>query len=310
MTEFDRGYKLLFSHKEMVEDLLRGFVREEWVEAIDFTSLEKLDTHHITDKLKERINDLIWRVRFKDQWLYVCILLEFQSTVDEYQAVRMMVYVGLLYQDLIRTKKLSKDGKLPPVLPIVLYNGEPRWNAAKDVQDLVEHFPGSLTRYSPKMKYLLIDEGAYKSAELDSVKNAVSILFQLEKSPLKEITIELIVTLFRVLEDKPELQRDFAVFINRIYFHQRVDIRNIYREACDKEEVTNMLSKNVERFIAEWKAEGRAEGEAAGEAKGKAEGLRNVAKNLLAEGMEIHRISEITGLTDEEIQAIRESLAH
>ncbi len=302
MTEFDQAYRLIFSHAEMVEDLLRGFVREEWVDALDFSSLERLDTHHIADNLKERINDLVWRVRFQDHWLYVCILLEFQSTVDEYAALRMMVYVGLLYQDLIRTKQLLSGGRLPPVLPIVLYNGERRWNAATDILNLVEHLPGSLMRYSPRMKYLLIDEGAYKNTELDSVKNGVSILFQLEKTPIKEISRELLITLFRHLEDKPELQRAFAVFINRIYFHQRVDIQRIYREAQDEQEVTNMLSKNVERFIAEWKAEGEAEG--------KAEGLRQVAKNLLAEGMEIARISVVTGLTEEEIQIIREAIAH
>lgn len=35
-------------------------------------------------------------------------------------APRMMVYVGLLYQDLIRNKQLGPRGLLPPVLPIVL----------------------------------------------------------------------------------------------------------------------------------------------------------------------------------------------
>ncbi len=41
-------------------------------------------------------------------------------------AVRVMVYLGLLYQDLIKTKQLARTGRLPPVLPVVLYNGTPR----------------------------------------------------------------------------------------------------------------------------------------------------------------------------------------
>jgi hypothetical protein len=36
-------------------------------------------------------------------------------------ALRMMVYVGLLYQDLIKEGPVK--GLLPPILPIVLYNG-------------------------------------------------------------------------------------------------------------------------------------------------------------------------------------------
>ena len=31
----DHSYKLLFSHPEMVADLLRGYVREPWVEQLD-----------------------------------------------------------------------------------------------------------------------------------------------------------------------------------------------------------------------------------------------------------------------------------
>jgi hypothetical protein len=46
-------------------------------------------------------------------------------------ALRMMVYVGLLYQDLIKRGEALADGRLPPVLPIVLYNGSPSWTACK-----------------------------------------------------------------------------------------------------------------------------------------------------------------------------------
>jgi len=35
MAQHDGGYKLLFSHPEMVEDLLRGFLHEAWTESLD-----------------------------------------------------------------------------------------------------------------------------------------------------------------------------------------------------------------------------------------------------------------------------------
>ena len=39
MGEHDHSYKLLFSEPRMVEDLLRGFVPDEWVEELDFSTL-------------------------------------------------------------------------------------------------------------------------------------------------------------------------------------------------------------------------------------------------------------------------------
>ncbi len=40
MTQHDNSYKLLFSHPEMVRDLLVGFVHEPWVALLDFSTLE------------------------------------------------------------------------------------------------------------------------------------------------------------------------------------------------------------------------------------------------------------------------------
>ena len=39
MAKHDTSYKELFSHPEMVADLIRGFVREEWVAQLDFSTL-------------------------------------------------------------------------------------------------------------------------------------------------------------------------------------------------------------------------------------------------------------------------------
>jgi len=47
-------------------------------------------------------------------------------------AVRIMVYIGLLYQYLIDSQNLTKKDKLPPVLPVVIYNGKATWTAAQE----------------------------------------------------------------------------------------------------------------------------------------------------------------------------------
>ena len=116
----DAAYKRLFSHRRMVEDLLRGFIAGNWTGALDFDTLEKLSAEFVSDDLRQRRGDGMWRVRFRGEWLYVLVLLEFQSTVDSYMAVRILVYTGLLHQDLIRRSALGPDGELPPVLPVVI----------------------------------------------------------------------------------------------------------------------------------------------------------------------------------------------
>lgn len=60
----DAGYKLLFSHAELVADLLRGFVPEAWVRELDFASLERVSGSYVSDDLRDRHSDVIWRIRW------------------------------------------------------------------------------------------------------------------------------------------------------------------------------------------------------------------------------------------------------
>jgi len=122
--DHDHSYKLLFTHPEMVADLLRGFVKEDWIKALDFSTLEKASGSYVSDDLRDRHDDIIWRIRWKNvqgenqnsAWLYVYLLIEFQSSVDWFMAVRIMTYVGLLYQDLIRSKVVKANA--PPAARI------------------------------------------------------------------------------------------------------------------------------------------------------------------------------------------------
>ncbi len=42
-------------------------------------------------------------------------------------------------------------GRLPPVVPIALYNGEPPWDAAREVAELIAPGPAGLERYRPQL---------------------------------------------------------------------------------------------------------------------------------------------------------------
>ena len=166
MATHDPSYKLLFSHRKMVSDLLCGFVREEWAERLDLNTLERVREVGISQNLRQRVDDVIWRLRIiedgRARWLYVYILLEFQSTVDRIMAARLLTYIGLLYEDLHRSKEIGPDDPLPPVLPIVLYNGAEPWTAKTDLADLIDpSLPPQLRHWQPQLRYLLLEERRY-----------------------------------------------------------------------------------------------------------------------------------------------------
>ncbi len=67
---------------------------------------------------------------------------------------------------------------LPPVFPVVLYNGDTRWRIATNVRELID-CPSVLNAYQPGLRYFLLDEGAYSLAELTAKRNAVAASFSI-----------------------------------------------------------------------------------------------------------------------------------
>lgn len=265
-TSHDSGYKLLFAHPRVVEDLLRGFVGEDWVEDLDFATLERISGSYVSDDLREREDDLIWRVRCQDAWLYVYLLLEFQSTEDPWMALRMMVYTGLLYQDLIKSGEVRRGQKLPPVFPLVLYNGRQPWGAARDVGELIDTFAGSLRRYFPAQRYFLLAENAVGEECLADTQNTVAGIIRLETSAAPSDVRQALAQLTSRLQgpEHASLRRAFVVWINRIVLRRLMPGQQM-PEVNELQEINAMLAETVEEWTRQWKQEGRQEGRQEGE---------------------------------------------
>ena len=124
-TKLVGAYTTLFSHSRMVKDLLSGFVARDWCDDLDLCTLERLPPNYMGRTLRPRRCDLFWRVRYREKWLYLILILEPRTgpgppCVCLSTQARMRAYTGLLYQSLIRRGALKADTELPPVLPIVL----------------------------------------------------------------------------------------------------------------------------------------------------------------------------------------------
>jgi len=301
----DHSYKQLFAHAEMVRDLLTGFVREDWVQSLDLASLETVKGSYVTDDYHDREDDIIWRVRWADGWCYVYILIEFQSTVDPFMAVRIACYISLLYQDLIAQKALTAAGTLPPVLPVVLYNGELRWTAPTELSVLIDPAPGGLAHYRPHWSYLLLDEGAIigDAAYPAEVQNLVAALFQLEKARDEPTWLAVYARLVALLDSGTldSLKRAFGRWIYRSFIRKkRPGIR--LPDINDFQEVHIMLQQRVEQWNAEILERGRKEGHK----EGLAQARREMAAALLERtALDDAAIADLTELSREAIRALR-----
>ena len=265
----DAAYKRLFSRPGMVRDLLRGFAARDWSGALDFASLTPLPASYVSRDLRQRHGDLVWRIRFGgERWLYLVLLLEFQSGVDRAMAVRMLTYSGLLYQRLVAEGALREGGALPPVLPVVIYNGRSPWTAPADVSELIAAGGAALARYQPSQQYFLLDEGRVDGGSLPP-DNLVSALIALETNRDRSRLSALLGTLIELLraQDDEELAAAFTAWAEQVLLPR--PLRGTSSAPLPRlEEVRTMLAETMQEWTEEWVEQGRAQGIEQGRAQG------------------------------------------
>ncbi len=212
----DASYKNFFTHPRTVADTLRA-AAGDIARHLDFATLERMPASFVTEHLGQRHADMLWRIGTTDGgWVYILILLEFQSTVDRRMALRMMDYTATIWMRLGRAD-LGPGGEYPFVLPVVIYNGERRWTAATDIGDLLGPVPGESLGYRPRLRYLLIEIRAQDPASLPP-ENVLAMIARFEQAPTAERLEPLIVALSDWLGavEEPELDAAFWEWIEHV----------------------------------------------------------------------------------------------
>ena len=320
--EPDATYKHVLSFAFMVEELLRWLVADlhgmhALVDALDFSTLTRVHEQSVTAgavALHRHSNDMVWRVHLRGRgeddavapggradrstsppggdgaqpegsapWLYLVVMLEFQSTVDHLMPLRIRNYVDNFHMEQWRGRRFRSTDRLAPVLPIVLYNGASPWGAAPRVIDLVT--PGATQaggeegnetwRADPRFAgdgYVLLD--SHRVGPEDSRHdNAAALLAGLE-NPSPSTLPELVGAVCRRLR-APELRELKEIMLEWAAWRARQAGLTIEEE--DMAQVNRMENPDdVEAFYRTraqvWEEERRAEGRVEGRAEGRVEG--------------------------------------
>ncbi len=305
----DTGYKYLFSHVDLVRELLEVFAPPGVTELLDYSTLRPETGSFVTPAMKKREDDIVWSIELKGQRIYLYLLLEFQSAVDRAMPVRMMQYVAALYDHLLRGKQVELTTGLPPVLPIVIYNGDGRWKFSPEIFDLIQPHPAVLTEFQPRMKFWLLDEGRFSADYLEGLQRVMAAIFRMENTRDTEETKRAIRYLGQTVANSPFKQTiDRAVMQ---WMQYRLSRKMPGLTALPVEQLlkgTEMLETNIDRIEAQAIAKGvllgKLEGKLEGKREGKLEGkLEALLCMLDARGLKVKK-KERARILGEEREAV------
>jgi hypothetical protein len=308
----DTSYRELFSHPQLVEMMLRDFVGQELTGPLRFDQMERIATSFTSDSMLRRESDMLWKIPRDGEDLaplYLFVLLEFQSSVDPSMPLRLLMYVTMFYEHLYKQDtSVARINGLPPILPVVIYNGLQPWSAAPSVESMIAHSNTALSGYLPRLQYVIVDVGRLTNTQLEARDTLLAGLFKLETlSDLDEID-EQLEHMSALLRASIAPVRDAALmWIRELFKPQGIALTR--QQLLLATEKNPMLQDTLEKWRVRLLSEGREEGREEGLEVGRA-AMRELLAKLarLKFGEDDARAARIEGLTMAELEAAIERI--
>jgi flagellar basal body-associated protein FliL len=213
------------------------------------------------------INDISFVINGK-----LVVLIEHQSTINGNMPLRMLLYMARTYEKICNKENIygSKMLEIPRPEFVVLYNGEDKIpdRTELSLSDMfAKHGEDNPINLELKVQVYNINEGHNPQ-------------FAQKSATLKEYEI----FIAKIRENEKTMQREEAIVSAIKYCENKGVLKEFLKEHSS--EVRNMLLTefNLKDAQEVWKREGIEEG------------IIEVATKMIAKGMDINTIAEVTGL--------------
>ena len=303
----DKLFRSIFSDATEAASLLQAALPTTIRDQLDWPTLTLLEGTFLDDDLRESESDLLYQIAHTGTqervWLYA--LFEHQSSPDKWMRFRLLKYCCRIWDASFR--EAPAQSQLPPVLPVVFYQGFRGWTHSTELADL---FPEPLRSWPwvPRFAHVLLDQTGLGPGEVAGglkgriVQLLMMAAFKRHASEALELAAQLASALSTV-GGVNEL-RQFVVYV---MVTQEPEVVEVFGEALRRygDKRGGEIMTYAEQLLAEGEAKGRAEGRAEGEQHGKVE----VVEGLLRVGVSWEVIEAATGLNEARFQALKEQLA-
>ncbi|HJD66726.1 MAG TPA: Rpn family recombination-promoting nuclease/putative transposase [Rickettsia endosymbiont of Bembidion nr. Transversale] len=329
----DELFKKVMSEPVAAREFLEHYLPVSFKNKIDLNSVKIEKESFVTDSLRKRFSDVVYSVPLKtdntNDKAYVYALIEHQSSSDYWIAFRLWQYMLLLcerHREANKNKsniKQGKDNKLPLICPIVVYANDEPYNAPRSFWDLFED--SKTAKEMMGNEYLLVDLQKQSDNEIEQKKHLGMMEYMLKHIKARDI-LNLWQSLLEKFESSIAIDKENGyIYIKWLLWYsdakvsedKQVELAKIIASYLKKEDQEGLMRTIADKYIDEGVQKGMVQGMQIGEAKGlqigEAKGMQigrneekyEVAKNLLAQNIDIQTISVATGLAIDEINKLR-----
>jgi predicted transposase/invertase (TIGR01784 family) len=258
----DALFKAVFSDPANAAGELRSVLPKAIVDATDWSTLTLEPGSFVDDELSDRHTDLLFSAnRRGGGTALVYLLFEHQSSPDPWMALRLLVYMVRVWESYRKAQAEAKS--LPPVVPVVLYQGDTGW-ATRTLAGLVEG-GDAFAAFVPDFAFVLDDlRGASDEALRD---RAISVHAKVALALMREARTDgaLVDVLVRWMEELRELQsQPTGASALGLLLRYIAEVRDGSIEGlrATVRQLGPVAEEAMMTMAEQWRQEGKAEGRA------------------------------------------------
>lgn len=293
----DSLVKIIMTDKIAAQEFLEYYLPEDFKKLIDLSKITIEQESYIEESLSKKYSDIVYGIETKEYGKgFVYILIEAQSTVDYWTALRLWKYTLLLCE-----RHKEKRNKLPLVYNLVIYNGKQVYNAPRNLWDLFTN--SVMTKKLMMEDYQLVDLQAMSDNEIVK-KTHIGILEYILKHIHERDMIQLweqFLANFNhvIMLDKEKGYIYLKSFLwytdTKISKKQQPRLVQVFDKYLSPQHKDNIMKTIADVYRDE------------GEVKEEYNKAVMIAKKMFSQGFKIPIIAELTGLKESLIRSIIES---
>ena len=313
----DNLFRKVFSEEGEAAGLLRPHLPAWLSSTLDWSTLTLQDRSYVDEELEASQSDLLFEVQWQagagqagagetasaPQRLLLYVLFEHQSTPNRWMRFRLLEYCCRIWADALGAD--DKRPELPPIVPVVFYQGKRRWRHAQEFAELfseaVREWP-----WTPRFEHLLVDQsqaaaGEVRGGVLGRVAQLALMAAARRRVSQARAALLMAAQYMGELAKGGRTERFRAIVRYVITTQDRQTVRE-FGEALRRHVPGpgGDMKTYAEELLQEGLRKGRQEG--------RQEGQLGTIENFLRAGIEWSIIEEATGIDQEAFQALRQRL--
>ncbi|MCI5194528.1 MAG: Rpn family recombination-promoting nuclease/putative transposase [Candidatus Electrothrix sp. AU1_5] len=258
----DSFFRETFCRKEVAAGFLREYLPQAILRKIDLESLTAVKDSFVEKELRQHFSDLLYTVRHQEDRLYLYLLFEHKSYPDPWVGLQLLRYLVRIWEQ--HRKQHPKEGKLPAVVPLVLYHGRQKWCISDQFSSLIAQDNTELLQFIPDFRWQVYDLTVFSDKEIrGGVFGRITLLLLRHIfDPDLNSKLPKILSLLQEVGEKQDALEMLEVLLRYVVSATKTFNEDAVREVLNQSGVKEDFMQNfIDKYIEQGRNQGISQGQ-------------------------------------------------